>query len=89
MTREDWHLFLLSWQPKWLANLPTPLREGLAGLLLLPALLWIPIAPLLSLAGFLVVSGVYEYSLTGPKVSDTLWRGIGAGLVYVGWTLCQ
>jgi len=87
MTRDELHRLLLSWQPKWFQRWYYPIREMLAGLFLLPALLWIPIAPILSLAGFLVVSGVYEYSLTGPKVSDTLWRGVGAGLVYVGWTL--
>jgi hypothetical protein len=86
MTRDELHLWILARQPKWLAKLPYALREGLAGLLLIPLLL-LPIPPLMALALFLCVSGIYECALSGPKVSDAFWRGIGAGLVYVGWTV--
>lgn len=90
VTLESVHAWIYAQQMRYLGWLPHPVREMLAGVLVLP-LLWLTewgkLHEMAALLGFVLGSGIYERVFAGYKLSDELWRAAGAALVTLGWWL--
>lgn len=94
MTLDELHRLVHSWQPAWMQRLPQPVFEIGSALWLIPLLgaVWVlrllwPVPYVAAPIVLIVASAVYEKVMSGPKVSDHIWRTVGILVLWWGVVL--
>jgi len=88
MTKDELHAKLFALQMRYLGWAPYWVREGIAGLCMVPLLVALHVVGWPEWIACLVYTAGqirYEVWASGPKASDIEWRWIGGLVVWSAW----